>query len=156
MLLTCLPKSFFSGDYRVLGTSVGDAEVQFGACAQPSRICLGQDALAARMHGWLMGRWTLEKEGGGVCVEARQPRLLRRTFELHGEGGDFTLCGLSAFRCRYDLFSGDERVGSIWPAHAFTKRAYIDCDTAVPEYTQLFAFWIAALTWRSAGAAVAT
>ncbi|WP_170157129.1 hypothetical protein [Roseimicrobium gellanilyticum] len=108
------------------------------------------------MHGWLMGRWTLEKEGGGVCVEARQPRLLRRTFELHGEGGDFTLCGLSAFRCRYDLFSGDERVGSIWPAHAFTKRAYIDCDTAVPEYTQLFAFWIAALTWRSAGAAVAT
>ncbi|MEZ0275300.1 MAG: hypothetical protein ACAH88_10380 [Roseimicrobium sp.] len=153
MLLTCLPKSFFSYDYRVLGTSLGDAEVQFGVCSKPGKICLGQDALAARMHSWFTGRWTLEKEGC-VCVEARQPRLLRRVFELNGEGGKFTLQAQSAFRCRYDLFSGEERVGSIWPAHAFTKRAYIDCDTAVPECTQLFAFWIAALNWRNTAHAV--
>lgn len=148
MLLTCLPKSFFSGDYRVLGTSLGDAEVQFGACTQPGKICLGEEALAARMHGGLTGRWTLEKRGC-ICVEAHQPKLLRRIFELRGEGGVYTLCAQSAFRCRYALFCGEDEVGSIWPAHAFTKRAYIDCDATVPECTQLFAFWIAAFMWRN-------
>lgn len=154
-MLTCLPKSICSWDYRVLGTASGPAEVTFGVITKPGIITLGPECHAARKHGWCSGKWTLE-HGGKVEVEARQPRLLLRHYELRGEGGEYSLQAKTAFRGRYDLTSGGVLVGSIWPAHAFTKRAFIQCDPAVPELTQLFAFWLAALTWRETTNVVAT
>ncbi len=154
MLLTCLPKSICSWDYRVLGTSGAQAEVLFGIVTKPGKILVGDQDLAARKHGLCGGRWTLES-GGKVKVEARQPRLLRRLYVLNTTEGEYTLRATSAFRSSYDLLRGETTVGRIWPAHVFTKRAYVDCDAAVPITTQLFAFWLAALTWRDAANAVA-
>lgn len=90
-----------------------------------------------------------------VKVEARQPRLLYRVYELKTAEGDYVLRAKSAFRSSYELLRDNAVVGSIWTAHAFTKRAYIKCEQSVPEWTQLFAFWLAALTWRDAANAVA-
>ncbi len=41
-------------------------------------------------------------------------------------------------------------VGHIRPEHPFTRRARVECAADIPEPDQLFAFWLAALTWRRA------
>jgi hypothetical protein len=62
-----------------------------------------------------------------------------------------TLRAVSAMRRGFEIVAADGVIaGRIEPMHAFTRRAYIDCDERVPELIQLFAFWLVALAWRRA------
>jgi hypothetical protein len=102
-----------------------------------------------RKHGPMSGRWTLEEDGGVQC-DAQKPSALFREFVIQTGSAEFTSMAQSPFGRSYDLLSGGARVGTIEPAHPFTRRAVIDCDASISERDQLFAFWLAALTWKRA------
>lgn len=98
-------------------------------------------------HGWLSGKWTLE-HGEKVHAEAHKPRATCRAFQVHSGAPEIVLEARSAFTRSYEVSQDGVTVGTIRPIHAFTRRAVIECDPGIPELTQLFCFWLVALTWR--------
>jgi hypothetical protein len=145
-MLTCLPSAFCSWDYRVFGLSTGSAELSFNFMGESGGIRVAGEELPLVKHGWLSGRWTLEREGQ-ICAEASKPGIFR-TFEIQTEALAFTVEAQSAFSRVFNITVGGEVAGEIYPAHLFTRRAFIECHPTVPEIAQLFAFWLVALNWR--------
>ncbi len=148
-MLTCIPKSLCTWDFRVLGTSAGSAAVTFNFFTEQGTISLGAAEFAVRKHGPLSGYWTVEHEGRTVA-DANKPSAMFRCFELRAHGLDFTVKAQSAITRCYDILSNGQFLGTIRPVHPFTRRACIECDSKVPEIAQLFSFWLAVVTWRRA------
>jgi hypothetical protein len=148
-MLTCLPKSLCSWDYRVLGAEAGPAELLFNWFSEQGTIRLGGDEFEVVKHGPLSGHWTLEN-GGQVIASGQKPSAMFRAYELSMTGVDFTVQPQSAFTRCFDIVFEGRVVGSIRPAHIFTRRAFIECNSQVPELVQLFAFWLTAIAWRRA------
>lgn len=147
-VLTCLPLSLCSWNYRVLGAAGGEAILNFNYWTEQGTIDFDGVTYDIRKQGALSGRWTLES-GGDVYAEAYKPSAMFRRFEITGGDANLVVEAQSAFRRSFSLIKGDMPVGSICPAHAFTRRATIECD-GVSELDQLFAFWLVALLWRRA------
>jgi hypothetical protein len=148
-VLTCLPQSLCTWDFRVLGAAEGAAELTFNFFTDQGGILLGQTLFTVRKHGPMSGRWTLETEGR-VVAEAHKPSAMFRTFEVQAEGLHLTVQAQSAFTRSFEILNHAQCVGTIRPAHAFTRRAFIECGPEIPELAQLFAFWLAALAWKRA------
>lgn len=147
-MLTCLPKSLCSWNFRVLGAAAGDAELTFNFLSEQGTIALGGLQFTVVKHGWLSGRWTLES-GAGVYAEANK-RTMIRSFQLQAGNLEFTAQAASPLTRCYEISSANAVRGTIQPVHPFTRRTIIECDSSVPELVQLFAFWLAALTWKRA------
>ena len=148
-MLTCLPMSLCSGNYRISGAAAGPGTLTFFWMSEQGEIVMGSDTCSVRKHGIASGTWTLELEGK-VIARAEKPSAMFRQFDIHFEGRQFELRAISAFARSFELSEGGRQVGTIAPAHAFTRRASVDCEDSVPEWVQLFAFWLVALMWRRA------
>jgi hypothetical protein len=146
-MLTCIPQSLCTWDFRVLGASAGAAALTFNFLTEQGTISLGSNDFTVRKHGPMSGRWTLEHENQ-IAAEAHKPSAMFRAFELRVQDVQVAVKAQSPFTRCYDILSGGCVVGSIRPAHAFTRRAFVDCEAGIPELAQLFAFWLAVLTWR--------
>ena len=148
-MLICLPQSLCSWDFRVEGASAGPVALAFDFFSEQGSLSLGGNKLLVRKHGFLSGRWTLERDGA-ACAEAQKPSALFRRFEVRSGAVQLTIESQSAFTRCFDFLIGGSVVGTIKPAHPFTRRAFIECPSAVPELAQLFSFWLAIITWRRA------
>lgn len=148
-MLICIPQSFCSWDFRVLGVPSGPAALAFNFFTEQGSISLPGAEFSVRKQGWLSGHWSLER-AGKICADAKKPDALFRSFEVRAGAVRLTVRAQSAFTRSYDIIAADSVVGTIRPAHAFTRRAFIECSSSVPEPVQLFSFWLAVLTWRRA------
>ena len=94
----------------------------------------------------LLGNWTEFNLAGHTC----------RVFEpMHPSPQGFVVvylhCSAAAPIGRtFHISTAGTTQGTIRPAHPFTRRAFVECNDSVPELVQLFAFWLAALTWKRA------
>jgi hypothetical protein len=148
-MLTCIPQSLCSWDFRVFGASSGAAALAFNFFSEQGSISLGGRELTIRKHGLLSGHWTLELDGT-TCADARKSSAMFRSFEVRSGDVQLTVKAHSALTRDYDILSGGSVVGTIRPAHPFTRRTFIECHSFVPEFAQLFSFWLAVITWRRA------
>jgi hypothetical protein len=148
-MLTCIPKSLCSWDFRVSGASSGPAALAFNFFTEQGSISLGGIELRVRKHGLLSGHWTLERDGA-TCADAHKPNAMFRSFEVRSGPVGLTVKAHSAVTRSYDILTDGSVVGTIRPAHPFTRRAFIECSSSVPEVAQLFSFWLAVVTWRRA------
>jgi hypothetical protein len=132
----------------VFGLSTGAGHLSFTTFGESGGISLEDGAeFSIVKQGWLQRRWTLER-GGMVCAEAQKPSAFFRTFAVQTDAVTFTVQAASAFSRIFHIAMEGVVVGVIRPAHVFTRRAFVECDPALPEVAQLFAFWLAAISWR--------
>lgn len=146
-MIECLPKSLCSWDFTAGGLSTGSASVEYDWLTEQGRIADALMAYDIRKHGVFSGRWTLER-AGGVVADAHKPSAMFRSFEVSSHGVQFTVRAESALGRAFVIIVGQQIVGSIRPAHAFTRRAAIQCSDLIPEHLQLFSFWLVGITWR--------
>ena len=121
--------------------------MEYDWLTEQGRIVEPQIGYDIRKHGAFSGRWTLER-AGDVVAEAHKPSAMFRSFEVSSQGMDFTVRAESAMGRAFEIMVGHQVVGSIRPAHAFSRRATIECSDSIPEQLQLFSFWLVGLTWR--------
>ncbi|MCB1224969.1 MAG: hypothetical protein KDK99_04085 [Verrucomicrobiales bacterium] len=149
-MIECQPKSLCSWDFTANGLSSGPAAVEYDWLIEQGRIITGHMAYDVRKHGVFSGQWTLER-AGEVVADARKTSAMFRSFEIAGAGVGFTVRAVSAMTRVFEITMSDQVVGRVSPVHAFTRRATIFCSDAIPQHLQLFAFWLAVITWRRAG-----
>jgi hypothetical protein len=148
-MLMCLPRSICSWGFVVTGGLAGASQVEFNFATEQGRIIVGGEPFVVRKHGWLSGRWSLER-GADTWANACKPNPFLRSFELQSEDLRLKVRAASPLLRRFIIVRDAWIIGNIRPAHAFTRRASIVCDASVPEAVQLFSFWLAVLTWRRA------
>ena len=148
-MLTCFPQSLCSWNFRVTGAAAGPAELFFNWFSEQGEIRLGGHHFQIRKNGPLSGQWSLTHHGRTVA-EAHKPSAFFRSFELNSETLRWTLHATSALTRGFELSREGHPLGVIRPAHPFTRRAIIDCQTELPEILQLFSFWLVVITWRRA------
>lgn len=100
-------------------------------------------------QGWLSGHWSLESNAGPYA-QAVKPNALFRSYNIDAGETQFKLAAASPLGRTFNIAAGGQTLGTIRPAHPFTRRAFVECEDAVPELVQLFAFWLTALTWKRA------
>ncbi len=148
-MLTRLPQSLCTWNFRVPDTSAGTAELNFNFLSEQGDIRFDGQDFEVRKHGWTSGRWTLEANDR-TQAEAQKTSPLTRTFEVTAGGQQLTIQAQSMFTRCFDILESGQIQGTIRPMHPFTRRAVIDCSSQVPELAQLFCFWLVVITWRRA------
>jgi hypothetical protein len=148
-MLTCLPMSWCSGDYRISGAVAGPGTAAFNWGSEQGEVSLGSETCTVCKQGLMSGIWTLDL-GGRVIARAQKPSAMFRQFEIVCEGRSFDLRAASVFTRDFVLSENGRQCGAIQAMHAFTRRATVQCRENVPEWVQLFAFWLVALMWRRA------
>ncbi len=148
-MLTCVPQSIFSWNFAVMGTAGRPAAVALEVFGEQGTIFCGGIQYRIRKHGWLSGHWTME-QADSVYAEAMKESALFRFFEVQDSTALFELSAKNPLLRKYEIAIAGNKVGSIAPGGPFTRQTIIDCDPQIPEPTQLFCFWLAALTWRRA------
>jgi hypothetical protein len=138
-----------SWNYLVRGPEAGDAIVTFNFLSEQGTIALGGVTLQVVKQGWLSGHWTLDTEAGPYA-QAVKPNALFRSFNIDAGGQQFNVAAASPIGRTFNITADGQTLGTIRPAHPFTRRAFVECDSSVPELVQLFAFWLTALTWKRA------
>jgi hypothetical protein len=147
-MMTCTPESWFTWNYRVSGAEAGGGRVTFHWFTEQGTIELGIARYTVRKHGPLSGRWTL-KDVGRVLAEAHKPNPFSRYFEIQIDGGPGIVAEARAMYANsYNITRDGEVIGAITRTSFWTSRSEIACSADVPEPVQLFAFWLAALTWK--------
>jgi hypothetical protein len=147
-MIVCEP-NFFSKGYRLKfeDGQVGSMTIQL----LTDRVHFHFPAVVyeAAKESVLSNRWRLTLDGATIAT-ASKPNPLVRTFEIASEQGDISIRSRSLFFCKFDLFMGGEKIGSIDQPNIFTKRALLTGPSTVPDVLQVFAFSLVALTWRQA------
>ena len=146
MYLSCVPESICSWNFRISDDSRDVARVGLDFLTEQGTIKYGETTFDVIKHGWLSGHWSLN-QASSVQANAHKPLIFTRQFEISTETSNITLKADMLSR-RFVISISDRAVGSIAPAHAFTRRATIECSSEVPEVVQLFCFWLAALMWK--------
>lgn len=147
-VLTCLPQSICSWDFNVFGAAAGPSALTFNFFTESGGIQHGLIHHEVRKQGLWSGHLTLERHGQ-VIAEARKHSFLRR-FDLTVGHSHFIVQAETVFSRDFEILCGGSVAGTIRPAHPFTRRSFLRCSDVVPEACQLFAFWLAALTWKRA------
>src|SRR6478735_7209876 len=119
-MLTCIPQSLCSWDFRVSSASSGPAALAFNFFTEQGSISLGGVELPIRKHGSLSGHWTLERDGA-TCADARKPNAMFRSFEVRSGAVQLTVKAQTALTRCYDILTDGSVVGTIRPAHPFTR-----------------------------------
>jgi hypothetical protein len=148
-MIHLVPRSLCSWDFSATGLSSGTASVEYNWASEQGRILAAPASYEIRKHGVFSGHWTLE-HAGSVVAEAHKPSAMFRSFEVTDGGTRLTIRAESALSRVFEIEAAQRVIGRVRPDHAFTRRSTLDCPDSVPEHIQLFAFWLAALTWRRA------
>jgi hypothetical protein len=148
-MIHCRPRSICSWDFSATGLSSGSATVEYDWLTEQGKMVIGHHEYDIRKHGVFSGHWTYELHGR-LLADARKPSAMFRTFEISSSsaGMNLVLQAESALLRAFEIVLEEQVVGRISPAHPFTRRATIQCADVVPEHLQLFAFWLAGLTWK--------
>lgn len=146
-MLSCVPQSFLNWNFEITGSRADPSFITMDFLSEQGTITHVGATYRIQKQGWLSGTWLLIS-GAEALVTAVKPSAWLRAFEITTREGSLLLKAQSPLTRCYDIFSEGRNIGTIFPAHPFTRRSTIECDTAVPELTQLFCFWLVALTWR--------
>jgi hypothetical protein len=148
-MLNCQPYGICSWNYQVTRENLAVADLQFATFGEKAEIQHDGDQYQVTKEGFLGGSWNFTK-AGEVIATASKPNILFRSFKINAGQLDLDLTAASAFTRGFDLSTDAGVIGTISPAHAFTRRAVIDCDSSVSIPLQLFSFTLAVFMWQRA------
>ena len=148
-MLTCLPESLCSWNFRVVDPSRQISFVRFDFFTEQGVIQHEGAQYRIIKHGWLSGQWSLIASDV-TFARAVKPNALFRSFDISTQEYSLVTRAQTFVTRAYDIFTPSRRVGVIMPSHAFTRRSTIECSAEIPVLSQLFCFWLAVTTWRRA------
>jgi hypothetical protein len=145
-MLKCRPESLWNWDFQISGSSAGIASTKLDRWKEDGAIeYAGRPYSITKRKGVGLGRWIL-MANSVIYAEAQVLSIGISKIEITTPGLSL-LAKAYPFNRTYDFFISKEKVGTIEPAHLLTRYSTIDFKEGVPELTQIFCFWVAAIKW---------
>lgn len=145
-MIEAVPKSWFSGDYRLQQAPGTVAELDVSGWREKAEFDI---------HG---GHYRLDREKAPSrafvlmrdtqqLARALKPSAFRSRFEVQVGGRTFEM-RRGGWQSNFTLLDGERQVGSVRRAGVFTRRAIIDLPDDWPLPVQVFVFWLALVIWN--------
>lgn len=148
-MIRCIPRGICSWDFLLDGEG-HQATLELNWLSEQGAVTVDGVSFDIQKHGVLSGHWTLRHDGMEV-VSAQKSNAFTRTFCIQDPSDNLVLCAESALGRCFRLARSGEVIATIYPDHAFTRRATIKILTERWDFpTIAFAFWLVVLTWRRA------
>src|SRR5262244_1926475 len=155
-MLRATPVSWFSWNFLVSDEGAPVAEINLAWLREAGQLSVGEESYRVYREGVMSGAFILEKDGTRLA-KAQKPSAVFRSFAVDYNGRRFTLEAESAFRRKFVLKDGEERIGSIFPEGALTRKCIVDLPANIPLAVRVFMIWLVIILWKreSDGAAAA-
>jgi len=145
-MLKCRPESLWSWDFQITGSPTGPILTKLDRKTEDGSIAhAGRQYPITKTKGAGLGHWALMADTA-IHAEAQVISIGISKIEFTTRGGLLT-AKAAPFNRTYEFFIAEKKVGTIEPAHLLTRNSTIDFSEGVPELTQVFCFWVAAIKW---------
>lgn len=151
-MIEATPKSTFSSDFELSMDGRSLALLDLGSWREAAEFVIDGEAYTLSRERSMSGSFLLKK-GDQVMAEAVKPSAFRETFELEHERECYVIRKPSIWRREFEVLRLGSRVGRIFPAGSFSRRALVDLPSEWPIPVQVFVFWLVLLIWNRAAAA---
>ena len=111
-MLACLPMSWCSGNYRILGAVAGEGAATFALDYEQGEVTLGSVTCEVCKRGLRSGTCTLEI-GGRSIARAEKPSAMFRHLVIAFEGRSFDLRASSVFTRNFALSEKNHETNSL-------------------------------------------
>ena len=156
-MLQATPRGWFSWNFLVSEGENDVADIRLAMLREAGELVVQDRTYRVNREGIMSGAFVLH-EGDQEIARAEKPSAFRRWFQVRHDGKDYMLGAESAFRRKFVLKYGDEPVGSVYPANAFTRKCIVDLPADIPLPVRVFMVWLVIILWKrdsDSGAAVA-
>jgi hypothetical protein len=154
-MLTVLPKSWLSWDFRVLEDGVELALIDRDWFRERASFSLDGYTYDVRRTSVVRGTFVLDRSGA-VLAEAVKPSSFRRTFEISVGPERYRLEAVSMFGREFRLLRGTDPVGAIRPVSFLRRHAQAEFPESMPREVQLFIAFLVLVLWKRAADAAAS
>jgi hypothetical protein len=155
-MLRASPAGWFSWNFILTEDGERLAEINLAWLREAGQLSVGEESYRVYREGIMSGTFVLE-ENGVILARADKPSALYRSFNVYCGDKVYVLEAESAFRRKFVLNCGGERVGSIYPEGALTRKCVVDLPEGIPLAVRTFIVWLVIILWKreSDSAAVA-
>jgi hypothetical protein len=146
-MLRALPANWFSWDFNVFDGDKHLALIDQACLREAGELLLEGTRYKASRESWLGGAFLLETEGR-VVARAIKPSAWRRAFEVQHDNKTYTLKARSSWGRTFELLDGEIVIGSMRPAHSFTRKAEVEFPDSIPLPVRVFMVWLTIILWK--------
>jgi hypothetical protein len=157
-MLRASPVGWFSWNFILTEDGERLAEINLAWLREAGQLSVGEESYRVYREGIMSGIFVLEKNGV-ILARADKPSALYRSFNVYCGDKVYILEAESAFRRKFVLSCGGDRVGSIYPEGALTRKCIVDLPEGIPLAVRTFIVWLVIILWKresDAGAVAAT
>jgi hypothetical protein len=147
MTMQIVPTNWYSWDFKVTDESRAVAGITLSHWREKGALTIGDSQYGMYREAPMSGAFILER-AGTVLARAEKPSLFRREFVVHFRDREYTLRPESLLRRAFVLTHDSQRVGSVAPNSAFTRRAAADLPEMLPLPVRMFIVWLTMISWR--------
>jgi hypothetical protein len=145
--MTMVPARWYSWDYTVMHGDRTVAVLDLSSWRERAEIAIGGVTHRVFREHAMSGDFIIET-GGRELARATKPSAFRDTMIVHYGGRDYTLRRVSIWRRTFVLMDDERQIGSIAPAHVWTRRATADLPPDWPAPLTAFVIWLVIILWK--------
>jgi len=153
-MLTLIPKSWFSWDFRVTDNSGDVALIDRHWFRENASFSVSGRSFDVRRTSLVRGTFALEHAGVTVA-EARKPSSFRRAFEITTGEDHYRLEAATIVGREFVLSHNGIPVGSVRPKSFLGRTATAHFPERLPREIQLFIIFLVLALWKRAADAAA-
>lgn len=146
-MLNVIPKSWLSWDCEFLEGKRQVAELKASWLREKALVQVGQTAFEVGRDGLVSGSFFLKRDGHLVAT-ANKPSALQRSYVMDFGGTRYTLRAAAVLRRKFELVSGEQVVGSVYPERWIGRRSVADLPEDLPLEVRVFLTWLVLTQWK--------
>jgi hypothetical protein len=147
MMLTAIPKGWFSKNYRVMDGALQVAEIDMSWWREEGRLEVEGATYKAYREKLMSGAFILEAAGTALA-RAEKPGALHRRFLIEYGDRKYVFQAKSVWGREFILFDGQNEIGSVAPEGLLTRRAAVNLPDGLALPVKVFILWLAIILWE--------
>ena len=153
-MLTLIPKSWFSWDFRVTDNSGDVALIDRHWFRESASFSVDGQSFHVRRTSLVRGTFTLQHAGVTVA-EAKKPSSFRRAFDITTGADHYRLEAATIFGRAFILSHDGRAVGDVRPTSFMGRTSTAQFPEQLPREMQLFVVFLVLILWKRAADAAA-
>jgi hypothetical protein len=147
MMLTAIPKGWFSKNYRVMDGALQVADLNVSRWREQGELTVEGFSYQVYREKLMSGAFVLEAAGTALA-RAEKPSAFHRRFLIEYGDRKYVFQAKSVWGRKFTLFDGQNEIGSVAPEGLLTRRAAVTLPDELALPVQVFILWLAIILWE--------
>jgi len=147
MMLTAIPKGWFSKNYRVMDGALQVADLNVSRWREQGELTVEGFSYQVYREKLMSGAFILEAAGTALA-RAEKPSAFHRRFLIEYGDTKYVFQAKSVWGREFTLFDGQNEIGSVAPEGLLTRRAAVNLPDELALPVKVFILWLAIILWE--------